>query len=72
MIVSIKSFLNRFIEVDTPRPRELFSASLQMRSQGVFSPDDELPVIAGRTLDNIDDLLNYDKIRASEEAEQSE
>lgn len=71
MLASIKSYVNRFIEVDTPRPRELFSASLQQRTRGVFSPDDELPVVTGRTLDNIDDLLNYDKIRASEEAEQN-
>lgn len=72
MLASIKSYVNRFIEVDTPQPRELFSAALQRRTSGVFSPDDELPVVSGRTLDNIDDLLNYDKIRASEEAAQSE
>lgn len=72
MIVSIKSFLNRFIEVDTPRPRELFSSALNMRNQGFFSPDDELPVVSGRTLDNIDDLLNYDKMRASDEANLTE
>lgn len=72
MLASIKSYVNRFIEVDIPRPRELFSAALQQRTLGVFSPDDELPVVSGRTLDNIDDLLNYDRIRASEEAAQNE
>lgn len=68
MLVSRKSFVNRFIEVDVPQPRELFSSALAFRNHGVFSEDDFIPVVAGRTLDNIDDLLNYDKIMSSEEA----
>lgn len=68
MLVSRKSFVNKFIEVDVPQPRELFSSALAVRNHGLFSEEDFIPVVAGRTLDNIDDLLNYDKIMASEEA----
>ncbi len=71
MIVNSKSLINRFISVDVPSPRELFSAAISMRNRGIFSGDEEIPVIASRTLDSLDDLVNFDKMMAQKESEES-
>ncbi len=71
MIVNSKSLVNRFISVDVPSPRELFSAAISMRNHGIFSGDEEIPVVSSRTLDCIDDLNNFDKMMAQKESEES-
>lgn len=68
MIVNSRSLVNRFIEVDVPSPRELFSSALSQRNRGFFSEDEEIPVVSPRKLDSIADLEAYDKMMLEKES----
>lgn len=70
--VNYRSTLNRFVSVDTPSPRSLFNSAMQLNNQGLFSPDDEIPVVVPRKIDQIDDLLAYDRMKQYEESKNND
>ncbi len=67
--VNYRSTLNRFVSVDTPSPRSLFNSAMQLNNKGLFSPHDEFPVVVPRKIDQIDDLLAYDRMKQLEESQ---
>ena len=70
--VHSKSMLNRFVNVDTPRPRDMFSSALSLNNRGLYSPDDEIPSMPGRKLDTLADLEAFDTMMQEKESSKTE